>query len=120
MSESQLCYLSAVADDMLLSTLSCLSSTIKCDRIVGSLTDDVFALFWVASFSAVVELSWLDNSSGFLRFTEAERLLCIICRVKSTNFALFYTMVVLAYHMSTGIWRLEAARTGRAKHTPKS
>ena len=65
----------------------------------------------------MVELSWLDNSSGFLRFTEAERLLCIICRVKSTNFALFYTMVVLAYHMSTGNRRLEAARTGRAKQS---
>lgn len=35
-------------------------------------------LFWVASFSVVVELSWLEGSSGFLRLTEAERLFCIL------------------------------------------
>ena len=57
---------------MLLSILSRLSINLKCDKIVGSLTeDDSFAFFWVASFSAVVELSWLGDISCFLRLTEA-------------------------------------------------
>ena len=37
-SESQRCFPSAVADDMLPSTLSCFSSSLKWDKIVGSLS----------------------------------------------------------------------------------
>ena len=91
-SELHLCSLSAVADDMLLSTLSCLSSTLKCDKIVGSLSDDVFALFWAASFSAVVELSWVEDSGyGFLilRLTESEGLIFCILRLKRTQTSSF-------------------------------
>ena len=44
------------------------SPSCKCDKTVGLLTDDVFALFWVAGFFqvwAVVELAWLEEAPVF-------------------------------------------------------
>ena len=109
-SESQLCFPSSVADNMLPSTLSCFSSSLKWDKIVGSLSHWWCLCSLLGCFFFGCGRAFLAR--GQLRFSAFDQSWAASLHTslteENTNFVLFYTMVVLAYHISTesGAWRL--------------
>ena len=79
----------------------------------------VVSVFFCLPSDSTVEFSWLEDDSGLHRFTEEERLLCMIWMRKRSfrpQTSCFQRNLLLLCPIFTRFWHREDACTGRARY----